>query len=331
MVNIKEIIKNSSLKKKVIICTSTLMVVGVIGFGAFKLCPIIAEHFKSLDKKAEELLDDINLSLDKSYGLLSDSRVVDINSELGILKVSDLKANYKSYLKKYNSLESELDLIAEEHTIKYPEYVDELEKLDTSTFPSDLKEQFDSELSLFKSSFNVSPGTQVDNDYSDLINLYNRLLAQSSSSSDGNSYITFYHSAEDEVVSSGFIGVGDNMHKAFTNVSSLSTVPDFNQEVAYAVSYLSGGGSEDFIKSKFVGKTYSTYTISDVIFDYYTLYTFKEDGSGKSNDEVISELKNLGVESTPNGLFSTVLGNYWKADDSDSTYFVKVTVLFLEQ
>lgn len=108
-------------------------------------------------------------------------------------------------------------------------------------------------------------------------------------------------------------------------VSDKSTVSSFLSEldkIAYSVGY---GVSEDYIKSKLVGKNFNGHIISNVIINRYEV-------PGFINNELVNQeeyLKDRGVGNAVGGNFTSVLIDYDNLEgDQGVAHYMKVTVTF---
>lgn len=129
---------------------------------------------------------------------------------------------------------------------------------------------------------------------------------------------------------SGYMGGDNNYATRFPGVSSKSTMSSFNGQTNEAIQVLTQGAYQSKVKSKFMNKLYNgKYLITDVSFQTYAV-PYAINKHVLTDAEIYQELRNQGVESTPGGLFSQVVGEYGLASDDNNTHFIKITIQFKE-
>lgn len=330
--NLINSIMKGSLGVKLIAGIITVGVLSGIGFGCYKG----VSYYRKLNPSMESKIDSLNASIDSSISMaskISDNlEIVDISSDLSVLKSSLDSKNYEESYSKYEELSGRLNELLSSYNTEVSNLTKELESLDLSALDEGSKNKVLESISYFKSIASVGGNEAYMIAYNECKDLYNELLASNLNPSDSSeSYITFVYNVETDGRQDGYFGSTDKFHEIYSELSSKSTVVDFNEEVNRAVCALTQGAYEDKVKSYFIGKVYnSKYKITDVTFDKYTLGMINDEGLVKSKDSFYDELKSHGIENLPSGLFSTVVGSYTLANDNDNIYFIKMTVHFTE-
>lgn len=332
MKSIKNLIIEGSLGVKLVAGVVTIGVLSSIGFGCYKG----VTYYMKLHPSMQSKIDSLNASIDSSISMASrvtgNLEIVDISSDLSVLKSSLDSKNYDESYAKYEELSGKLNDLLTTNNAEVSNLTEELESLDLSSLNEDSKNKMLESISHFKSIASVGGNEDYMLAYNECKELYNELLTSSSTPSDGiETYTTFVYDFEADGRQDGYFGSTNKFHEIYSELSSKSTVVDFNEEVNRAICALTQGAYEDKVKSYFIDKVYnSKYKITDVTFDKYTLGISDEEGLAKSSDSLYEELKSQGVENLPSGLFTSVLGSYTIANDNDNICFIKMTVHFTE-
>lgn len=331
MKNIKSLIIEGSLGVKLITGIVAIGVLSGIGFSGYKAFTYYRKLHPSMETKIESLNASIDSSISMASRISDNQEVIDLSSDLSVLKSSLDSKNYDEVYSKYEDLSSKLNDILASYNTEVSDLVKELESLDVSKLDEKSRNLLAESISHFKSIASVGTVDSYKNAYNECKDLYNELLSNSNPSDNLNAYITFVYDFENDGRMDGYFGSTDDFHKIYSALSEKSTVPGFNEELNRAVCALTQGAYEDKVKSYFVGKTYdSKFVISDVTFEKYTLGISDEEGLAKSPDSLYEELNGQGIENLPSGLFSTVVGSYTLANDNDNICFIKMTAHFTE-